>query len=203
MISGTNRRSNANRVTWSGWPHLSVLLISFFVGVLGGTACAFFLDPSTELSGYLHEYCFSLAQGQLRVSFFSVLWDCVRWPLLTAALGITVLGIIGIPVLFVIRGFLLSFSSVTFGLLLGPRGIAVAAVLFAALVLLILPALFILGCDQLRAACLHLPNAIPASGKQYRLEIWLSCVGILAVSVAVQWTVIPVVLTAVCSRLVF
>lgn len=203
MISSTNRRSNANRVAWSGWPHLTVLLISFFVGVLGGTVFAFFLDPSAELLGYLREYCFLLAQGQLRVSFFSVLWDCVRWPLLTAVLGITALGIIGIPVLFVIRGFLLSFSSTTFGLLLGPRGIALTAVLFASSALLILPTLFILGCDRLRAACLHLPNAIPASGKQYRLEIWLVCIGVLAVSVAVQWTVIPAVLRAICSHFAF
>lgn len=203
MSAGAYRKDASLRIAWSGWPYLCVLLISFFVGILGGTLFACFLDPGSELVEYLERYCAQLAQENFRVSFASVLWDCVRWPLYTVALGFTVLGIVGIPVLFAIRGFLLSFSSVTFGLLLGLRGVAVAASLFAVLTLLVLPVLFTLGCDGLRTAYLHLPNAIPTSGKLYRFEIWLVCIGVLAVSVAVQWTVIPAVLRAICSHFAF
>ena len=203
VTAGTNRRRSAGCTMWSGWPYLTVLLVSFFVGVLGGIALAFFVDPGTGFSNYLRQYCVTLSEGRPHVSFFAAAWDCVRWPLLTAVLGLMAPGVVGIPVLFVVRGFLLSFSIATFGRLLGPQGITVAAALFAVLLLFVLPTLFVLGCNGLRAACLHLPNAVPTPGKQYRLETWLICIGVLAVSAAVQWTVIPVVLRSACSQLTF
>lgn len=203
VMAGGKRRIQRSRGLWSGWPYLTVLLISFSVGVLAGAGFAFFLEPSSELAEYLREYCAALSLGELRAPFVSVLWDCVRWPLLLAVLGLTVLGIVGIPALFLVRGFLMAFSTCTFGVLLGLRGAAVAAALFAVTALLGLPALFMLGCGALRGVCLRLPGAVPATGKTFRLEAVLICTGVLAVSAAIQWTVTPAVLSEVCSRLAF
>ena len=203
MIAGSHKHSRANPAAWSGWPYLIVLLISFFAGACVGGMLAFFHSPDSGLSDYLREYCAALSQGEIRPSFLYVLWDCVRWPLSAALLGFTALGVIGIPALFAARGFLLSFSTTTFCLLLGRSGIAVAAVLFSVTIFLVLPIMFVLGCDWLYASCLRLPNAVPSAGKRYRIESALICLGALIVSVALQWTLIPVVLPAVCSRLVF
>lgn len=203
MTAGGCKQKGVKLTVWSGLPYLIVLLVSFLVGACIGGFLAFLLGPSPELSDYLSEYCVALSQGRLCPSFLTVLWDCVRWPLFTALLGVTVLGVVGIPVLFAVRGFLLSFSTTTFCLLLGHRGLAVAAVLFSVAILLVLPALFVLGCDWLRISCLRLPNSPSSAGKQYRIESVLVCTGVLVVSVAVQWTVIPAVLTALCSRLAF
>lgn len=203
MIAGVTQRKDPSCIVWSGWPYLIVLLIAFFAGAFGGAIFAFSFDPSAELADFLRQYCETVSEGRPRVSFFASAWDCIRWPLWVSVLGITVLGTVGIPILFAVRGFLLSFTTATFGILLGSRGIAITAVLFSVSVLFVLPALFILGCNGLRASCLRLPSALPVTGKQYRLEIWLICIGVLTVSAAIQWTVVPAVLTAACSRILF
>ena len=202
MSAGARRRGPLSRAAWSEWPCLIVLLVAFFVGAVAGVSLALFKGSNSALYDYLYEYCVALSQGQLRPSFLSVLWDCVRWPLLTVALGITVLGIVGIPVVFAARGFLLSFSVVTFGMLLGQQGIAIASVLFSVTVLFVLPTLFVVGCDWLRVSCMRLPGGVPSAGGGYRIESMLVCAGALAVSAAVQWTIVPAVLAAVCSRIV-
>ena len=37
-------------------------------------------------------------------------WETIRWPLLVFGLGFTTLGLLGIPLVFSVRGFLLAFS---------------------------------------------------------------------------------------------
>lgn len=197
-----DKRMTAKGITmWAGWPYLIVLLVCFFIGAFCGGALAALNDSGDELSSYLYDYFSMAAQKKINVSFFSVLWDCVKWPLLTVVLGFTVLGAIGIPVLFAVRGFLFSFTVCTFGALLGGDGAAAAAVLFSVTALLVLPVLFMVGCEGLRVSCRNLPNSTGTGSNRFQPEILLPGIGVLAIATALQWTVVPTVLSAVCSRI--
>ena len=195
------RMTAKNIAMWVGWPYLIVLLVCFFVGAFCGGALAVLIEPSGELSSYLSDYFAMAAQKEISVSFFSVLWDCVRWPLLAIVLGLTILGAVGIPILFAVRGFLLAFTVCTLGELLGANGIVAALVLFSVTILFVLPALFVVGCEGLRVACRNLPNAAGSGSSRFQLEILLPGIGVLAVAIALQWTVVPAVFSAICLRI--
>lgn len=195
-------RMNAKRITmWTGWPYLIVLLVCFFVGAFCGGVLAVLIEPRGELSSYLHDYFVMAAQKEINLSFFSVLWDCVKWPLLAALLGLSFLGTIGIPILFAARGFLFSFAVCTLGALLGGNGVAAASVLFSVTTLFVLPVLFIVGCEGLRVTCRNLPNVSGGGRNRFRMEVLLLGIGVLAIAIALQWTVVPTVLSAICSRI--
>ena len=188
-------------MVWPGWPYLIVLLVCFIVGALGGFFLAFLNESSLNLKGYISDYFDLAAQGELGTTLFSVLWDCIRWPLAIVLFGFTSVGVIAIPVLMTVRGFLLSYSAASFGVLLGKNGVAAAGVLFAVTAVLVLPVLFMLGCEALRSACMRLPGAVGSAEKHCRLEILLPGAGVLFIAAALQWTIMPKLLSAVCFRL--
>ena len=186
---------------WRGWPYLFVLLIIFLLGSLFGFLLAFISEPSAELRNYLTDYFARSATDKLGLSFFSVLWDCLKWPLIVFAFRFTAAGIVTIPAVFLVRGFLLSYTAACFGVLLGNDGVIAAAVLFAVTVLLVLPILFVIGCESLRASYVRLPSASPTDENRFRVEVFLPSFGVLAIAIALQWSVTPVLLSAVCARL--
>lgn len=186
---------------WDGWPYLVVLLICFFVGVLGGLLLAVLGKPSAELRSYLNDYFDLAAHGELTVSFLSLLWDCFRWPLAVAAFALTSLGVGVIPALLLIRGLFLSYATASFSVLLGAEGTAAAAALFGVTALLELPALFLIGSECFRTACKRLSGSVPDADGRLRLAVLLPGIGILILAVALQWTVTPALLSAVCARL--
>lgn len=191
---------NQNLV-WRGWPYLFTLLICFSVGALCGFLLAFLGEPSIELENYLLDYFGLVSERELGISFFSVFWDCVRWPLFVILFGFTAFGVVLIPLVFLIRGFLLSYSVASFGVLLGDKGVAVAAVLFGISVLLILPVLFVIGCESLRAVCMRLPKSSFSGENCFKPEVLLPSIGVLAIAVALQWTLTPNLLSTACARL--
>lgn len=189
-----------NEPAWTGWPHLILLLICFLSGSLIGFALAYFGESSSELRGYLQDYLALAAQGNLEQSFFAVFWDCLRWPAFVIFLGFTALGVLAIPALLLIRGFLLAYTTTCFAVLLGRNGLAVAAVLLAVSAFLVLPVLLVLGCESLRTACARLPGAPGGGDRRLRPEIVLPGAGLSLVAAALQWTVIPLLFSMVCTR---
>lgn len=181
----------------AGWPRLIILLVCFGIGVISGIAFAHFLQPDTILTDYLLEYCAALKEHRIQSPFLSILWDCFRWPVFTILLGTTALGLIGIPILFAARGFLLAFSVSLFGQIMHADGIALAAVLFSVSLLLVLPTLFVLGYSGLNTALHRLPSKVFPGAGAYHAETYLACGGILVVSVALQWAVLPAALSAI------
>ena len=201
MMRLERRTKKALFSNWSGWPYLIVLLISFFAGALAGYFFAFLCEPSVLLRSYLMDYFDLAAQGGLHISFLSVVWDCVRWPLLAAVFAFTIVGVLAVPVVFACRGFLLSYTVSNFSLLFGYEGFAASAVLFSVTVLLLLPILFVIGCESFRMACMRIPGAVVSSDKKIRIELLLPGIGATAIAVALQWTILPMLLSAVCERL--
>lgn len=94
-----------------------------------------------------------LRRGRLqRLRLASLVWDTVRWPLLALLLGFTALGLLGLPLLFVVRGFLLAFSIASFVRLFGGVGCLLALLVFGVSGALSVPVLFVLGVQGLLAA---------------------------------------------------
>lgn len=171
------------------------LLFGFFFSVLS--------EESAELSDYLQRY-FQVAgqSGGISPSLWSVIWEQARWPLLAVALSFTVLGVIGIPLLLTTRGFLLSFAVATFGRLFGLYGVVAALAVFGLTVLLSIPVLFAVCHDSFHSALCRLPAAGGAQPPLGRRAVVLApCTVLLVLAVALQWTAMPVLLSAVCVHL--
>lgn len=196
---GRRVRSTAE-ATWTGWTYLVLLLVCFLFGALIGFALAYFGESGEALRSYLQDYLNSAAQGTLNLSFFSVFWDCVRWPFLVVVFAFTALGVIAIPAFLLVRGFLLAYAVTCFAVLLGRPGLAAAAVLLASAIFLVLPVLLVLGCEGLRSSCARLPGGTNNLERRFRAEIILPGIGVSLVAAALQWTVIPLIFSAICTR---
>ena len=127
---------------------LVVLSAAFLFGGLVGCMLAKQVggEGDRALTEYLQYYLSAAVSGKIPdPEWFSVLWETVRWPLVTFALGLTPLGLIGIPIVFFIRGFLLSFAIASFFRVLGGLGLALSFVVFGVSGLICIPILFSLG----------------------------------------------------------
>lgn len=131
----------------SGQAAALMLLSGLFLAgsVFGCVAAGRIADPAGALLTYVRGYLELLAQDGLTPRFWSVLWEMVRFPLAAFLLGFTALGIVGLPALFAVRGFLLSYAICVFYRLLGPAGLVSGFVLFGLSALVWMPVLFQLG----------------------------------------------------------
>ena len=92
---------------------LAVVSAAFCLGALAGMLLASQVGGGGQesLTAYLERYLAAAklgAAGPPRVS--AVLWETLRWPVSAFLLGFSALGVVGIPLLFAARGFLLSFA---------------------------------------------------------------------------------------------
>lgn len=127
---------------------LVILSVAFFVGSLAGCVLVNRVGGNGEvaLEEFLEGYLSVANAGDLtRPNALTLVWETIRWPLFIVLLSVTPLGLFAIPVLFLVRGFLLSFSISSFFRVLGASGIALAFVLFGVTGVLYVPVLFILG----------------------------------------------------------
>lgn len=134
---------------------MAVLGMAFLLG--GGAGCLLggMVNGAggSALSDYLQTYL-TLAQDGTEGApgFWAVLWEQMRFPLAALLMGFTALGVIGLPVLFAVRGFLFSFSVACFCRLFGGAGLIPALFLFGLPALLWAPALFVLGAQGMLGA---------------------------------------------------
>jgi len=127
---------------------------SFFIGGILGCILGAFLDEaaSGEISDFLTQYLALVSQEGVSPEFWSVVWEQLRFPLAAFLLGFTALGVVGLPILFGVRGFLFTFSIGCFCRLLGYGGLLPALFLFALPAFLWAPALFIIGVHSFMGA---------------------------------------------------
>lgn len=106
-----------------------------------------------SLRAYLEGFLSTAQSGGTAVPALAVqLWDILRWPGLALLLGFTALGVLGLPLLFAVRGFLLAFSIAAFVQMFGSAGCLLAFLVFGVSGGLSIPALFVLGVQSLNAA---------------------------------------------------
>lgn len=172
-------------------------------GALGGFFFSSFFGESGELSDYLRRYFQLMGSGSgTDPSLLSTVWEMTRWPLIAFLLGYSALGAVGLPLLLAVRGFILSFASATFAHFFGLSGLAVAAVAFGLAVLVAIPVLFVVSQDAFCQSLSRLSGAaLPSGAWRDRLKSLAPCLGLLVLAVAMQQTVMPALMTAVCAHL--
>lgn len=175
-----------------------VLTLCFLLGAVTGLCFHLWSGENIALSGYLNEYLAFASQGDLRFSLPGVIWGCVRWPLLVFLFGAVGSGVVLIPATLCLRGFLLSYAVSGFSAQYGGRGMLAAVALFAVTILVELPVLFVAGCECLRMSRAKLSGA---NGAGWKPEILLPAAGGVALSAALQWTISPMLISVICSRL--
>lgn len=186
---------------WDGLTRLAFLSICFVVGALGGFFFSGLTGENPALLDYLNRYFQMVSQGNgVDPPLWSSIWDLVRWPLAAFLLGSTAFGIVGVPILLGIRGFLLSFAAATFVRLFGLPGMAVSLAAFGVTALVAVPVLFAVSADAFRQSQGRLSGERPPTWSQ-RLQAFPPCAGLLVLAVALQQTVMPALLTTVCARL--
>ena len=162
----------------------------FLCGIVAGTFSSSFVGDGAELTRYFSEYLTLTQDGAfIDPSFFSVLADTFKYPLLVFALGFSVPGIIGIPILSAMRGYTLAFSVSVMVRLYGGDGVLLALSVFAVGTILTVPCFLILAAQSFRSACLLTltvirPN-LRAGLSPYNVKYFiccLTCFGFLAVA---------------------
>lgn len=191
-------------------PALAVLSVSFLLGGLAGCLMSTFVGGAGQesLKAYL-EHFLSTAQssGAAAPGLAVQLWDILRWPGLALLLGFTVLGVLGLPLLFAVRGFLLAFSIAAFVQVFGSAGCLLAFLVFGVGGGFSVPALFVLGVQSLTASrslasrFLGEGKAPSPYGKAYFLRCG-GCAAVLCVCVILERFAVPVLVSGTAGFLV-
>lgn len=178
---------------------LWLISAAFFLGGLLGCVLAFRVSGSGSeyLALYLKQFLSSAGEGLLSPPpLLLSVWETVRWPLFVFGLSFTTLGLFGIPLVFGIRGFLLSFSVSSFVRMFGTPGAWMAFLVFGIPGCLALPVLFVLGAQgwlASRALATRLlgerKRTLPY-GKIYFLRCGL-CACVLCVCVCLESAAVP------------
>ena len=133
-----------------------VLLLGgvFFLGGLFGVLAAGQIEGESGLAlqEYVSAYLNLSGSGGAEVPVLRAVWEQCRFPLAVCLLGFTGAGVVGIPLVFGVRGFLFAFGVACFCRLFGWAGLLPAAVLFGLPALLWAPVLFALGVSGMRGA---------------------------------------------------
>ena len=127
---------------------LIIMAVVFVIGGFSGCALVGQADGGGEaaLNRYLDGFLDVASSGEMaKPGFVLMLWKAIRWPLVSFILGFTPIGLIGIPVLFLIRAFLLSFSIASFYHVSGTEGLLFALIIFGITGFIYIPILFMLG----------------------------------------------------------
>ncbi|WP_130868230.1 hypothetical protein [Intestinimonas massiliensis (ex Afouda et al. 2020)] len=136
-------------------PALIIVSASFLLGGLAGCLMSTFVGGAGQesLRAYLESFLSMAQNGGAAAPALTVqLWDILRWPVLALLLGFTALGVLGMPLLFAVRGFLLAFSIAAFVRIFGSAGCLLAFLIFGVSGGFSVPALFVLGVQGLGAA---------------------------------------------------
>ena len=180
---------------------LAVLSTAFLLG--GGLGCLFAAlageDGRAELGSYLTRYLSLAREGQLPRELWPLLWGQLKYALLALVLSLTALGVVGLPVLFGVRGFFFSFSVACFCRVFGGQGLFPAFVLFGLSALLWASALFMVGIPGLLSARQQLRRALGdgRGGWSVDAAYWCragACVGLSLAAGLLEYWVVPVLL---------
>ena len=182
---------------------LMLLCVLFFAGGLAGSMFAGLADGAgaQELSRYLTDYLTLVRDGAAGRAFWPGVWKQLRYLAAVAVLGLTAIGVAGIPLLFCIRGFFFSFSVGCFCRVFGSAGLIPGLVLFGFPALLWGPAFFLAGFQGLSSAQCLLRRVL-GEGRcplPFSSAYWLRiavCGGLVLVGAGVEYGIVPVLLRA-------
>lgn len=129
---------------------LLFLSVCFVIGIILGCMFASYSTAraNSGLLSYIERYLTLAQEDQVEwPSLFSVFWEVSRWPLAAGVFGLTLLGVAVVPLLFLIRGFLLSYAVSIFVSVMGMKGLGLAIAIFGISALFSIAALFMIGTE--------------------------------------------------------
>ncbi len=188
-------------------PALAVVSVCFLAGGLAGCVLAACVSGGggESLAGYVQGFLRAAQAGELEEPALAALvWNTVRWPLMAVLMGFTAVGLLGLPVLFLVRGFLLAFSIASFVRVLGGAGCLLAVLIFGITGVVALPALFVLGVQSLTASRSLAGRVLGESrraspyGRAYFLRCG-SCAAACFVCVAMDYLAVPALVSGMAG----
>ena len=205
------RAAEAWRISGDGLiPVLAVTAACFLLGGLVGCLLASHIGGGGQesLAAYVEGFLRAAQAGEITApALASLVWDTVRWPLLALLLGFTALGLLGLPLLFAVRGFLLAFSISAFVRMFGGVGGLLAFLLFGVTGLISIPVLFVLGVQSLAAARTLASRFLGENrrsacyGKDYFIRCgW--CAAALCVCILLEYFAVPALVAGAAGALV-
>lgn len=106
---------------------LSIVSFVFLLGITAGALLAYRLGPDSALDTYLQGYADLLRQGEaVGTPVWRAFMDAFLFPALVFLSGLTLLGTALIPLLLLVKGFILSFSVTAFVSVFGLNGLWLA-----------------------------------------------------------------------------
>ena len=169
-------------------PALTVSCVSFLIGTFIGLFFAGIL-PQGEgetLTRYISGYLSAIESGTMvypdTVSSF---WNTFRWLIGIFLCSFTLIGILVIPILLCVRGFLLSFAVSCFIRTLGASGVILSALLFGLPGLFSISALLLLGVQSFNLSLRIKQKGKAKQNKKYYFDN--ECRLRLAVSILLSW----------------
>lgn len=192
--------------TAEGTPALVVTAAFFTFGGLAGSFLAFRTSGAglEAMTAYLERFL-TVAQtaGLSLPSLPELLWRALRWPLAAILLGLSAVGLLGIPVLSAMRGFLMAFSIASFAMAYGHDGLAVAFFLLGIPGIFSVPAFMILTTQSFSVAC----TLAGASGRRefpfHREQLFRCgvCAAAICLSLLIECYLVPDLISGAASAL--
>ncbi|MEG0441422.1 MAG: stage II sporulation protein M [Oscillospiraceae bacterium] len=197
------RRDNERKLL----PALLVLTGAFLVGLIAGALMADVVSGNggDALSVYLESFLAIAQNGNADTpALVPLLWELFRWPVAVVLLSLTLAGLVCLPLLFALRGFLLAFAIGSFVRMFGGTGCLLAVPVFGISGLLTIPVIFVLGVlgwSKLRMRVSRPPTERKRSVLFGRVELIQCsiCTGVLCVCVLLERFVVPPVLLSIAQ----
>ena len=189
---------------WDQGGALGLLSLCFLAGGAAGCLFAALSDGqgAQALGDYLADYLLLAGEGEVLGGLWSILRNRLQYLLAALILGETAFGVVGLPILFGVRGFFLCFSVGCFCRVFGGAGLLPAFSLFGLPALLWVPALFLAGVQGLQRSRGLLNRALGTGGRVQQAP-WGEllpraglCVGLTVGCGLLEYWVVPVLLAA-------
>lgn len=181
---------------------LFFLCLFFLIGALLGSVFAVLGGSHPKLTEQLTAFFQSVAQnGAPSVSLWTLLWEALCWPLFLILLSFGPPGVVGIPCVFLVRGFLLSYACSSFVAMYGLPGLGWNALFFGVSALFLLPVCVCVGHWAFSTACKRCfpqetpPNARPSG------SMLMFCGILLCLFFFLQGHLLPLCLPELCQSL--
>jgi len=179
------------------WPMFLVGGCFLLGGVLGCLfASAVTGDSAEQLRSFLTDYIELSRNAAAETSVWRIAWSEGRWLLLCLLFGLSGLGAVVLPIVFVLRGFVFAFGAGCFVRFLGVFGFVLACVVFALPALLWIPGLFLCGILGLSVGFQNARSRsdavlfASAAGFDRRTAVVVSIL-LLLLCVLVEWGLLP------------
>ena len=186
-----------NKWDWPGRERSALLVmgLAFLLGGLAGCLLAALSggEGAGQLRDYLADYLRLAGQDGVEARFWSLLWGHLQNLLIVLVLSMSTLGVVGLPVLFMVHGFFFAFSTGCCCRVFGGAGLFPAFALFGLSALLWVPALFLTATQGLARSRGMLLGQAAAGFSCPRLALGGGLM--LAAALAERW-VAPVLLRA-------